>query len=130
MRRARRSVGTLSVALSIVAASMGCANDGGPTGVVSGRFSLPGRPAADVQRGGLNFSPGSHGHGNGRTAKVDGDGAYSISLPPDTYTVIGGLAGRGSAPAESCAETISVVVIASRTTHADFVCHATPPIGG
>ena len=102
----------------------------GPEGVVSGQFSLPGRPAADLQRGGLNFSPGAHGHGNGRTTKVGPNGAYSISLPPGSYSVIGGLSGHsGGQPPESCAETINVVVTANSTTDADFVCHAAP-VGG
>ena len=106
----------------------GCGGSGaqGPHGVVTGRFRLPGRSAADLRRGGLNFSPGSHGHGNGRTAKVGADGEYTISLPPGTYSVIGGLTGQSGARPESCAETIDVVVTANVTTRADFVCHATP----
>jgi hypothetical protein len=101
-----------------------------PQGVVTGHFRLPGRPTADLQRGGLNFSPGSHGDGNGHTAKVDADGGYTISLPPGSYSVIGGLAKHAGAAAESCAETINVVVTANNTTTADFVCHASPVAGG
>jgi len=95
-----------------------------PQGVVTGHFSLPGRPTADLQRGGLNFSPGSHGDGNGRTTRVGADGEYTITLPPGSYSVIGGLAKHAGSPAESCAETISVVVTANNTTTADFVCRA------
>ena len=101
-----------------------------PPGVVSGQFSVPGRPASDLQRGGLNFSSGAHGGGNGLTTKVSADGSYTISLPPGTYSVIGGLAKQSGAAAESCAETINVVVAANGNTHADFVCHATPVVGG
>ena len=97
-----------------------------PPGVVSGQFSLPGRSAADLQRGGLNFSPGAHGDGNGRTTKVSANGSYTISLPPGAYSVIGGLSKQSGAAAESCAETINVVVVANGTTNADFVCHAKP----
>ena len=110
----------------------GCGDSGpqGPPGVVRGHFSLPGRPAADLQRGGLNFSPGSHGDENGRTTKVSADGEYTISLPPGTYSVIGGLSGHSGAAPESCAETINVVVTANSTTNVDFVCHATPVVSG
>ena len=102
----------------------------GPPGIVSGHFSLPGRPAADLQRGGLNFSTGAHSDGNGRTTKVSADGEYTISLPPGSYSVIGGLSKQSGAAAESCAETITVVVTANKTTNADFVCHATLVGGG
>jgi hypothetical protein len=99
----------------------------GPPGIVSGHFRLPGRPASDLQRGGLNFSPGAHGDGNGRTTKVSADGEYTISLPPGSYSVIGALSGHSGGPApESCAETINVVVKANSTTNVDYVCDATP----
>lgn len=94
--------------------------------MVSGQFSLPGRAAADLQRGGLNFSLGAHGDQNGSTTKVSADGSYTISLPEGSYSVVGGLSKQPGAAAESCAETINVVVVANRTTNADFVCHATP----
>ena len=90
---------------------------------VEGQFSLPGRSPADLQRGGLNFSTGAHGEGHGQTARINADGAYSLSLPVGTYTVIGALTGQ---PAEACQETMTVVVPAKTTTHADFVCHTTP----
>jgi len=101
-----------------------------PPGVVSGQFSLPGRPAADLQRGGLNFSRGDHGDGNGRTTTVGAHGSYTISLPPGTYSVIGGLSKQAGAAAESCAETITGVITANGTTKADFVCHASPVLDG
>ena len=100
-----------------------------PPGIVSGDFLLPGRPAADLQRGGLNFSTGTHGGGHGRSVTVSADGSFTISLPPGSYSVIGGLAKAAGAAAESCAETITVVVTANSTTDADFVCHATPVSG-
>jgi len=119
----------------------GCGH-AGPRGEVDGYFYLPGRPAADVQRGGLNFLPGSGtvqrrggilgflapgGSGHGHVARVGADGRYSVTLAPGSYTVIGGLAGHPGGPApESCADAINVVVTAHGTTRADFVCHATP----
>jgi len=118
------------VCVALLGSGCGDMGTSGPQGVVSGHFSLPGRPEADLQRGGLNFSPGAHGDGNGRTTKVGADGAYTISLPPGTYSVIGGLSKQSGAAAESCAETINVVVSANSTTQADFVCHATPAGGG
>ena len=110
----------------------GCSSGShGPPGVVSGQFSLPGRPTADLHRGGLNFSLGTHGDdGNGRTTKVNADGSYTISLPPGSYSVIDGLSKQSGAAAESCADTINVVVTANSTTNADFVCHVTPVVGG
>jgi hypothetical protein len=96
-------------------------------GLVEGQFSLPGRPAADLQRAGLNFSTGKHGNGHGQTARVNPDGTYSLSLPVGSYSVIGALAGgSGASTAETCQETITVVITANGTTHADFVCHASP----
>ena len=96
-------------------------------GVVDGQFSLPGRPAADLQRGGLNFSTDEHGLGRGHTTRVNADGTYSVTLPPGSYSVIGGLSGHSGGPApETCSETINVVVTANGTTRADYVCHATP----
>jgi hypothetical protein len=88
--------------------------------VVDGRFSLPGRSAADLQRGGLNFSEGVHGNGHGQTVRVGADGTYSVSLAAGTYTVVGALSGQ---PAETCGETMTVVVVARTTTRSDFVCH-------
>ena len=112
----------LGVALLVA----GCGGSG-PQGVVSGHFSLPGRPAADLQRGGLNFSPGAHGDGNGRTTRVSADGEYAVSLPPGSFSVIGALSGHPGGPApEACAETINLVVHGEQDPHADFVCHATP----
>ena len=108
----------------------GCgAGERQPPGVVSGDFILPGRSAADVQRGGLNFSTGTHGSGHGRSVKVGADGSYTISLPPGSYSVVGGLAKLAGSAAESCAETITVVVTANTTTNTDFVCDATPVAG-
>jgi len=52
---------------------------------------------------------------------------YSVTLPPGSYTVIGGLSGEPGGPApESCDATIKVVVTAHGTTRADFVCHGRP----
>ena len=124
--RARRAL-IVVVALLVAGCDSG---PHGPPGIVSGHFSLPGRPAADLQRGGLNFSPGNHGDGNGRTTTVSADGSYTISLPPGSYSVIGGLSKHSGAAAESCAETITVMVTANSTTNADFVCHATPVVDG
>ena len=98
-----------------------------PRGVVDGSFRLPGRPAADLQRAGLNFSAGNHGKGHGQTAKVSADGRYTVTLRPGTYSVIGALSGHPGGPApETCAATIHVVVTAKSTTHIDYVCRATP----
>jgi len=97
-------------------------------GVVDGQFSLPGRPAADLQRGGLNFSTNDqHGSGHGVTTPVGADGTYSVTLAPGSYSVIGGLSGSPGGPAaETCGATIKVVVKANSTTRADYVCSATP----
>jgi hypothetical protein len=95
--------------------------------MVEGQFSLPGRPATDLQRGGLNFSTGKHGDGHGLTARVKADGTYSLSLPVGSYSVVGALAGADGGPtAETCQDTITVVITANTTTHADFQCHASP----
>ena len=64
----------------------GCARSA-QHGLVEGQFSLPGRPATDLLRGGLNFSTGSHGNGHGLTARVQADGSYSLSLPAGSYSV-------------------------------------------
>jgi len=97
-------------------------------GVVEGQFSLPGRPAADLQRGGLNFSANDqHGKGHGQTTRVKADGTYSVTLAPGSYSVIGGLSGKPGGPAaETCAATMTVVVTAHNSTRADYVCEATP----
>ena len=98
-------------------------------GVVEGSFSLPGRPAADLQRGGLNFSAGFHGKGHGTTTRVNPDGTYTVKLRPGTYSVIGALDGHSGGPApERCAATMDVVVKADSTAHLDYVCRATPVI--
>ena len=90
------------------------------TGTVDGRFSLPGRPQADLQRAGLNFSRGAHGNGHGETVHINANGKYAVVLAPGSYSVIGALAGS---PAENCAAAINVVVTAHNATHVDFVCH-------
>ena len=100
-----------------------------PPGVVAGHFSVPGRPTSDLQRGGLNFSTGSHGDGHGRTVNVNVDGSYAISLPPGSYSVIGGLAKHAGSAAESCAATLQVVVTANTTTNIDYVCDPRPATG-
>ena len=98
-------------------------------GVVEGSFSLPGRPAADLQRGGLNFSSGFHGKGHGTTTRVSADGTDTVKLRPGTYSVIGALDGHPGGPApERCAATINVVVKANSTTHLEYVCDATPVV--
>ena len=133
--RLRRRAGAVKLAsvrgritLAVLAALLGtgCGHSG-PRGVVEGFFSLPGRPAADLQRGGLNFSADQHGSGHGHTTRVGADGAYSVTLPTGSYSVIGGLSGVSGGPsAETCSATINVVVTANSTTRADYVCHATP----
>jgi len=96
-------------------------------GVVDGSFRIPGGRAADIQRAGLNFSAGRHGKGGGHTVRVGPDGRYSISLPPGSYSVIGGLSGHAGGPApESCAGARHLVVTAKTTTRLVFVCRATP----
>ena len=98
-----------------------------PHGTVTGIFTLPGRSASELQRGGLNFSVGAHGNGRGHTAAVAADGSYTVTLPPGSYSVIGALSGHPAGPApEACAETMTVIVRANATTRADYVCHATP----
>jgi hypothetical protein len=98
-----------------------------PRGTVDGYFRLPGRPAADLQRGGLNFSEGRHGNGHGHTTKVSADGRYTVTLPAGSYSVIGALSGQPGGPApETCSATMNVVVRANSTTRADYVCRATP----
>jgi hypothetical protein len=98
-----------------------------PTGTVVGYFRLPERPAVDRQRGGLNFSVGTHGREHGHTTAVGPGGRYSVTLLPGSYSVVGGLSGHPGGPApERCAATIHVVVRAHHTTRADYVCHATP----
>jgi len=98
-----------------------------PTGMVDGYFRLPGRPAADLRRAGLNFSRGAHGTAHGETTRVGADGSYSVTLVPGSYSVIGALSGHADGPApESCAAGITVIGRAHQTTRADFVCHATP----
>jgi hypothetical protein len=99
--------------------------------MVDGTFSLPGRPTADLQRGGLNFSTNGHGNGNGHghTTRVNADGTYSVTLAAGTYSVIGALAGQaGGVAAETCDATINVTVTANSTVRADYVCHATPAV--
>jgi hypothetical protein len=103
----------------------GCAAK--PTGVVDGYFRLPGKPAADLQLAGLNFSRGAHGSAHGDTTRVGADGRYTVTLVPGSYSVVGGLSGHpGGAAPERCAARINVVVTAHKTTRANFVCHATP----
>jgi hypothetical protein len=114
--------GRITSALIAALLVAGCGG-AGPRGVVEGHFSLPGRPAADLQRGGLNFSANQHGEGHGHTTRVSADGTYSVTLSPGSYSVIGGLSGP---PAETCAATMNVVVTANSTTRADYVCVATP----
>jgi hypothetical protein len=59
--------------------------------------------------------------------RVSADGTYSVTLPPGSYSVIGGLSGSPGGPAaETCGATINVVVTANSTTRADYVCDATP----
>lgn len=95
--------------------------------MVDGYFRLPGRPAADLRRGGLNFSTNEHGKGHGHTALVNADGTYSVTLSPGSYSVIGALSGNPGGPApETCAATLNVVVTANTTTRVDYECHATP----
>ena len=124
--RVRRAVAPIVVAALLAA---GC---GRPQsrGVVDGYFRLPGRPAADLQRGGLNFAKatgGVHGNGNGHTVAVSAEGAYTVTLSAGSYSVIGALSGHPGGPApETCAETMNVVVTGNSTTRADYVCHAMP----
>jgi hypothetical protein len=119
----RRTIISTAIGALLIA---GCGS-GGSHGVVEGSFSLPGRPAADLQRGGLNFSLGQHGKGHGHTTTVGPDGRYTLKLSPGSYSVIGALSGRpGGPPPETCAGTMTVVVTADTTTHADYVCLAQP----
>jgi hypothetical protein len=114
----KRITMTLVAALLLV----GCSRGAPATGTVDGHFRLPGRPAAELQRAGLNFSRGAHGHGHGDTVRIAADGRYTVALPPGSYSVVGALSGP---PPETCAAPIHVVVTAHRTTRADFTCHAT-----
>jgi len=117
-----RITSTLIVALLVA----GCGH-AGPRGVVEGYFRLPGRPAADLQRGGLNFSADKHGNGHGHTTRVSAGGTYSVTLSPGSYSVIGGLSGHPGGPAaERCGASINIVVRANSTTRADYVCRPTP----
>jgi len=113
-----------------------------PSGTVDGSFSLPGRPAADLARGGLAFLPGNgevhhqggilglfsgNGGGHRHTAKVAADGRYSIKLPAGSYAVIGALSGKPGGPLpETCAAQVQLVVTANHATNLDYVCQATP----
>ncbi len=114
--------------MAVIALLLGAGCGHPAHGVVDGHFSLPGRPAADLQRGGLNFSTDEqHGLGHGHTTRVSADGTYSVTLAPGSYSVIGGLSGSPGGPvAETCSATINVVVTADSTTRADYVCDATP----
>jgi hypothetical protein len=116
------------IGLVVIAALLAAGCSAKPTGVVTGNFRLPGHAAADIQRGGLNFSRGSsHGPAHGETTRVGPDGTYSVTLLPGSYSVIGGLSGRRGGPApERCAATMHVVVTAHHTTTANYVCRATP----
>jgi hypothetical protein len=132
----RRITLTVIVMLLVV----GCSHPK-PHGVVDGYFRLPGRPATDLQRGGLNFLPAKgRGHhrggvlgflsgnhsGHGHVTTVGTDGRYTVTLPTGSYSVIGALSGHPGGPApESCAARTNVVVRADRTSHLDYVCHAT-----
>jgi hypothetical protein len=113
------------ITLTVIAALLlvGCSRSAPATGTVDGQFSLPGRPATELQRAGLNFSRGAHGHGHGDTVRIDAEGRYTATLSPGSYSVIGALSGS---PPTTCAASIHVVVTAHKTTRADFVCHATP----
>ncbi len=118
----RKSIGLTAI---LVLALAGCAAK--PTGVVDGYFRLPGRPTAELQRAGLNFSRGTHGPAHGDTVPVGPDGKYSVTLLPGSYSVIGALSGSRGGPApERCAATMHVLVAAHHTTRVDFVCHAAP----
>lgn len=120
--------GRLTWATIAILSIAGC-SQARPSGTVTGHFSLPGRPAADLLRGGLNFSTHQHGNGSGHTTRVGADGTYELTLPAGSYSVIGGLAGSPGGPsAESCDATINVVVVANATTRADYVCNPTPGI--
>jgi hypothetical protein len=124
--RVRGGIGAGLIAALLAA---GCGHSP-PPGVVDGSFSVPGEPAADLQRGGLNFaktSEGVHGNGAGHTVRVSSDGAYTVTLSPGSYSVIGGLSGQPGGPAAGkCAEAMTVVVTAKSTTRADYVCHLVP----
>jgi hypothetical protein len=110
----------------VVLLAAGCGG-AGPRGVVDGNFRLPGLPAADLQRGGLNFRSANGGTGHGHVTKVGIDGRYTVTLSPGSYSVIGALSGQpGKVVSETCGATMNVVVTANRTTRADYVCHATP----
>jgi len=125
----------------VVLLAAGCGRSS-PSGTVDGYFSLPGRPAADLARGGLAFLPGNgvaHHHGgilgflsgnrggHRHTATVGADGRYSVRLPSGSYAVIGALSGHPGGPVpERCAAQTNVVVTPNRTTHLDYVCNATP----
>jgi hypothetical protein len=115
----------IRIASTVIAALLlvGCSHGAGVTGTVAGRFSLPGRPTADLARGGLNFSSGAHGHGHGTTVRVGANGTYVVELSPGDYSAIGALSGS---PPETCAATKHVVVTAHKTTRADFVCRPAP----
>ncbi len=129
----------MTVIVALLLAGCGHAE---PRGTVDGYFRLPARPAADLQRGGLNFLSAngnghghrgvlsflwSHGSGHGHTTRVGADGWYTVTLSPGSYRVIGGLSGHPGGPApERCAGTMNVVVTANSPTRADYVCHATP----
>jgi hypothetical protein len=111
----------------IVAVLMAGCSRTAPSGVVEGTFRLPGRPASDLSRAGLNFSTGRHGPGHGQTTKVGADGSYQITLPAGSYSVLGALSGQsGGAAPEACAAAMNVVVKAKTTTQADYVCNPTP----
>ena len=113
----------MAVIVALLVAGCGHA---GPRGVVEGSFRLPGRPTADLLRGGLNFSADVHGNGHGHTTRINADGTYRVTLSAGSYSVIGGLSGGPGAAPETCAATMNVVVKANSTTRADYVCHATP----
>jgi hypothetical protein len=96
-------------------------------GDVNGSFHLPGLPAADLQRAGLNFSRGTHGSGHGETVRVGADGRFTVKLAAGSYSVLGALSGTpGGPPPETCGAEKRVVVTAHHTTRFDYVCRAKP----
>ena len=135
MKRLRAVIAVLALMLTAACAAA-CAAAGppaSPSGFVAGRLLIEGGPISPGgQQSGKRPTPGTvQFTASGRrpvTARADGSGTFSVTLPVGTYDVSGSSpriidGSPGSSREAPCSQPLSVVVTSKHTTTITLICY-------